>query len=61
MARTIEDLNVKELLEDLEYWVNYANVQSPPFVDKTFKIIREYIKWIRIRLNIKTGEEEDNG
>ena len=45
--KTIEDLNRKELFEDLEYYVAYAQHQSPPFVDKTFDIIRKYIIQIK--------------
>ena len=47
--KTIEDLNQKELFEDLEYYVNYAQHQSPPFVDKTFVINKKYIEQLKKR------------
>lgn len=37
--RTIKDLTTKELFEDLEYYVNYAQTQSPPFVDLSILLI----------------------
>ncbi|BDI54999.1 MAG: hypothetical protein QIT40_gp41 [Lokiarchaeia virus VerdaV4] len=46
-AKKIEDLNHKELLEDLEYYVIYAQFQSPSFVDKTFEIIHKYIRALK--------------
>ncbi len=51
--KTIQDLTVKEILEDLKYYVNYANVQSPSFVDKTFNIILKYINELEKRENEK--------
>lgn len=47
MAKTIKDLTLKELFEDLDYYINYGQVQSPPFVDKTYEIIKKYIKQIK--------------
>lgn len=46
-AKRIEDLNRKELFEDLEYYVDYAQMQSPSFVDKTFEIIKKYIRALK--------------
>ena len=60
MNKKIEDLNVKELIEDLEYYVDYANIQCPSFVDNTFNIIREYIKWLKKRFNISDYSEEED-
>lgn len=42
MAKTIEDLTLKELFEDLDHYINYG-----PFVDKTYEIIKKYIKQIK--------------
>jgi len=41
--KTIETLTDKELVEDLSYYVDYAQKQSPPFVDKTYDIVKKYI------------------
>ena len=49
MSKKIEDLNNKEIFEDIEYYLNYAQVQPPPFVDKTFEIIRGYINELKLR------------
>ena len=46
--KKIEDLTNKELLEDLHYYVDYAQKQSPSFVDKTFNIVYLYIKELRM-------------
>lgn len=40
--RTIQDLNNKELLEDLSYWIYQAQMRSPPFIDDVFAIIIKY-------------------
>jgi len=48
--KTIKDLTTKELFEDLEYYVNYAQIQSPSFVDKTFDIIKMYIEELKEKL-----------
>lgn len=50
IERTIQDLNYKELLEDLNYWAYYAQMQSPDFVDATFEIIYKYINELEDRL-----------
>ena len=52
MSKTIKDLNNKEIIEDIEYYLNYAQVQSPPFVDKTFEIIKKYINELKLREEI---------
>lgn len=40
--RTVQDLNNKELLEDLSHWIYQAQMRSPPFVDDVFDIIKKY-------------------
>ena len=42
MTKTIQDLNNKEILEDLDYWITQAQMRSPSFVDDVFEIIRKY-------------------
>ena len=39
--KQLEDLTVKELLEDLGYWIRYAHLQSPSFVDEAYTNIWE--------------------
>ena len=39
--KTLEDLTIKELLEDLGYWIRYAQLQSPPFTDSAYSNIWE--------------------
>jgi len=50
VLKEIKDLTDIELLEDIEYYLYNAQLKSPPFVDKTFDIIREYLKEWRKRL-----------
>jgi len=50
MPKTIEELTIKELLEDLTLYTKRANCQSPPFCDDTFKIIYGYIRELQNRL-----------
>jgi len=43
-TKQIKDLTNIEIMEDIKYYLNYAQLQSPSFVDKTFDIIRKYTK-----------------
>ena len=49
--KKITDLNNKELFEDLNYYINYAQIQSPNFVDNTFEIVRLYVEEVGKRLS----------
>ncbi len=49
MGKIIKDLNKKQIIEDIEYYLNYAQAQSPAFVDKTFEIIKKYINELKLR------------
>ncbi len=48
--KELKDLTQKELLEDLGYYVKYAQTQSPSFVDNTFHCIWDDIKELFRRL-----------
>ena len=39
--KKLEDLTMKELLEDLGYWIQHAQYQSPPFTDGAYSNIWE--------------------
>ena len=39
MAKELEDLTIKELLEDLGYWIQKAQYQSPSFTDSAYSCI----------------------
>ena len=49
MSKTIEELTIKEIFEDIDYYLNYAQMQSPSFVDKTLKAIKIYIVELKKR------------
>jgi hypothetical protein len=51
----VEELTNLEIIEDLEYYVVYAQYQSPSFVDKAFDIINKYLKELKERF-----EQDDN-
>lgn len=52
--RTVQDLNNKELLEDLDWWIYQAQMRSPPFVDDVFAIIIKYTTELHKREDEKT-------
>ena len=39
--KELKDLNTKELLEDLGYWIKCAQTMSPPFTDGAYSNIWE--------------------
>ena len=41
MSKELKDLSIKELLEDLGYWIQFAQLQSPPFTDGAYSNIWE--------------------
>lgn len=41
--KTIQDLTNKEIVEDIDYYLNELNMMAPPFCDGRFRIVKEYI------------------
>ena len=52
MSRTIEDLNVKELFDDLDFYLHILQIKSPPFCDEGFGIVALYIKQLKKKLEV---------
>ena len=46
-AKTIEDLTIKELFEDLESYLLETQYMAPPFCDEMFVILRKYINKLK--------------
>jgi len=59
IEKTIKDLTIKEIIEDLEYYLKQAQIMSPPFVDETFTIINKYIKELKDREIDVKGEKNE--
>jgi len=55
MSNELKDLTNKELLEDLAYYVNQAQMMSPPFTDESYRAIWDDI----IELVKRSDEEHD--
>ena len=51
MPKTIEDLNISELLDNLEYHLLIAYLQAPSFMDKIIEILVNYTKELRVKTN----------
>ena len=50
MSKTVQDLTIKELFEDMEYYLNQAQLRSPPFCDNSYTIVRKYITELKVRI-----------
>lgn len=48
-VKTVKDLSVKELLEDLAHYTNQTQVKCPKWLDDNFAIIWKYIKELQLR------------
>ena len=55
----IKALNHKELLEDLEYFINVAQFMAPPFLDTTFDILRRLMSEINKRVYFSKKDVAD--
>jgi len=47
--KTVKDLTVKELLEDLTHYTNQTQMKCHKSVDNDFAIIRKYIEELHFR------------
>ena len=47
--KTVKDLTIKELLEDLAYYTNQTQMKCPKWLDNDFAIIRKYIEELLFR------------
>lgn len=50
MNKTIQELTIKEIFEDLEHYLNQLQLQSPPFCDNGHSIVREYVEELKLRI-----------
>ena len=57
--KTVKDLTIKELLEDLAYYTNLTQMKCPKWIDSDFKIIWKYIEELKLRENKKKEIAED--
>lgn len=59
-TKKLSDLTNKELLEDLAYYTNMAQIQSPSFTDNSYYAIWEDIKELFNRLKISEKRPKFN-
>jgi hypothetical protein len=51
--KTVKDLTLKELIEDLDYWLVQLHYRSPPMNDEMFEILYKYMVELAKRTDTK--------
>ena len=51
--KTIQDLTIKEIAEDLDYWIIQTMYRAPPMLDEMFVILNSYVKELLKRVDKK--------
>jgi len=54
ITKTVQDLTIKEVFEDLEYYLTQSQLRSPPFCDDNYTIVRKYITELKERLGVES-------
>ena len=57
--KTVKDLTIKELLEDLVFYTTCAQLKCPKFTDNDFAIMWKYIKELQLREGQSNPLKED--
>ena len=50
MSKTVQDLTIKEVFEDLDYYLNQIQLKSPSFCDSGYDIVRKYVEELKGRI-----------